>query len=161
MPSEPLAIYQKLKSMKESPDLLIHSVFTIASVLVASILLTLVIDIAQVSSDGINAANGSRIIVAGGGSNPIAFDDAPQARMPASTATWATWIATVTKVATPTPTPKPARALPMPPSLLLARLAARKPSIWGSRSFYILLGLAYVTLLGLFLKQVIKTLGRK
>lgn len=79
-------------------------------------------------------------------------------KTPTATVTWVTWIATVTKIATPTPTSTPAKILPMRPSSLLARLADKKPSIWGSKSFYILLGLAYITLLGLFLKQVISTL---
>ena len=41
------------------------------------------------------------------------------------------------------------------PAPLLTGLARNKPSIWGSRGFYVLLVLVYVTLLGLFIKQVI------
>lgn len=41
------------------------------------------------------------------------------------------------------------------PGPLLTGLARNKPSVWGSRGFYVLLGLIYVTLLGLFIKQTI------
>jgi len=45
------------------------------------------------------------------------------------------------------------------PAPLLTGLARNKPSIWGSRGFYVLLGLIYVTLLGLFIKQIINIPG--
>ena len=41
------------------------------------------------------------------------------------------------------------------PVPLLSSLARNKPSIWGNRGFYVLLGFIYATLLGLFIKQVI------
>jgi hypothetical protein len=49
------------------------------------------------------------------------------------------------------------------PAPLLTGLARNKPSIWGSKGFYVLLGLIYVTLLGLFIKQItnIPTGGRE
>ncbi len=147
--------------MKKSTNLLIYPAFAIASVLVVNILLPLVIEISHAPVDETDAANRSETIVAGEDSATIAFDDTALTKMPITTTTWVTWIATVTKVTTPTPTSTPARALPMPPSLLLARLVAKKPSIWGSRGFYILLGIAYIALLGLFLKHVISTLSRK
>lgn len=147
--------------MRKSINLLIYPAFAIASVLVVSMLLPLTMEVSRAPSDGIVAANGSRIIVAGEGPTTIALDDAARTKIPTATATWATWIATATNVATPTPTSTPVRVLPLPPSLLLDRLAAKKPSVWGSKGFYILLGLSYLTLLGLFLKQVISTLSHK
>jgi len=42
---------------------------------------------------------------------------------------------------------------------LLTGLVRNRPSIWGSKGFYVLLGLIYVTLLGLFIKQVISISG--
>jgi hypothetical protein len=142
--------------MKKSFAPLIYPAFVIASAFVVNILLPPVVETSHVLFDEINVTN-SKIIVAREGLITIAFDDT--ARMP--TVTWVTWIATVTKVTTPTPTSTPVRVLPMPPSLLLDRLADKKPSIWGSKGFYILLGLVYITLLGLFLKQVISTRSHK
>lgn len=49
-----------------------------------------------------------------------------------------------------------AETTPVP---LLSSLARNKPSIWGNRGFYALLGFIYVTLLGLFIKQVINISG--
>ncbi len=49
-----------------------------------------------------------------------------------------------------------AETTPIP---LLASMARNKPSIWGSKGFYVLLGLVYITLLGLFIKQVISIAG--
>jgi len=71
----------------------------------------------------------------------------------AATVTWATWTATVTGTATGTAT-STAPVLLMP-SPLLDRLVANKPSIWGHRAFYIILGLLYVILLGMFLRWTI------
>jgi len=147
--------------MKKSADLLIYPAFAIASVLAVSMLLPLAIEVPHALTDGGYAANRSEIIVAKGGLTTIASDDIARTKMPTTTAAWGTWVATVTKVTTPTPTSMPARVLPMPPSLLLTRLADEKPSVWGSKSLYILLSLTYVTLLGLFLKQVISTLSHK
>jgi hypothetical protein len=45
------------------------------------------------------------------------------------------------------------------PVSLLTGLARDKPSIWGSKGFYVLLGFIYVTLLGLFIKQIISIAG--
>ncbi len=45
------------------------------------------------------------------------------------------------------------------PAPLLTSLVRNRPSIWGSRGFYVLLGLVYVTLLGLFIKQVVSISG--
>jgi hypothetical protein len=45
------------------------------------------------------------------------------------------------------------------PVPLLTGLARYKPSIWGSKGFYVLLGLIYVTLLGLFIEQIINIAG--
>ena len=45
------------------------------------------------------------------------------------------------------------------PASLLTGLARSKPSIWGSKGFYVLLGFIYVTLLGLFIKQIISVSG--
>ena len=147
--------------MKKWSDILIYPAFAIASVLVVNMLLPLAIEIPYVLTDGVDAANRSETIVVRGGLTTIASDDIVRTKMPTTTATWVTWVATVTKVTTPTPTSTPARTLPMPPSLLLARLAAEKPSIWGSRGFYILLGLAYIALLGLFLKHIISALSHR
>lgn len=73
-----------------------------------------------------------------------------------ATVTWATWTATVARVATGIAT---YTAGAEPSSPLLDRLVRNKPSIWGNKGFYILLGLVYVTLLGLFLKQVVSISG--
>ena len=47
------------------------------------------------------------------------------------------------------------------PAPLLDSLARNKPSVWGSKGFYILLGLIYIVLLGLFVKQVLSSLKRQ
>jgi len=44
------------------------------------------------------------------------------------------------------------------PAPLLDNLARNKPSVWGCKGFYVLLGLVYVTLLGLFIRQVLSSL---
>ena len=49
-----------------------------------------------------------------------------------------------------------AETAPVP---LLTGLARNKPSIWGNRGFYVLLGLIYLTLLGLFIKHIISISG--
>ncbi len=81
--------------------------------------------------------------------------------MSMATVSWVTWTATVAGTATTTAssTTKVLSTLPRVPSRLLDRLADDKPSIWGSKGFYVLLGLVYVTLLGLFIKQVISISG--
>ena len=69
---------------------------------------------------------------------------------------WATWTATAAGTATSIATSTMALPAPSaPPSPLLDRLADDKPSIWGDKRFYILLGLIYIILFGLFVKQVI------
>lgn len=45
------------------------------------------------------------------------------------------------------------------PAPLLTGLVRNKPSIWGNKGFYVLLGLIYVTLLGLFTKHIISISG--
>jgi len=74
-----------------------------------------------------------------------------------ATVSWATWTATVAGTATTTasPTAVVLPTLPGTPSSLWDRLADDKPSMWGNKGFYVLLGLIYVTLLGLVLAQVI------
>ena len=70
---------------------------------------------------------------------------------------WATWTATAAGTATSIVATSTV-ALPTPsgpPSALLDRLADDKPSIWGDKRFYVLLGLIYIILFGLFVKQVI------
>ena len=74
--------------------------------------------------------------------------------------TWATWTATVTGVATNMATGTMG-VRPVPPSLLLDRLIENKPSVWGSKGFYVLLGALYLTLLGLFLRQIFDTAKRR
>jgi hypothetical protein len=49
-----------------------------------------------------------------------------------------------------------AETTPVP---LLTGLTRNRPSIWGSRGFYVLLGLIYVTLLGLFIERIIRIAG--
>ncbi len=66
--------------------------------------------------------------------------------------------ATVARVATDIAT-YTARVGSEPSSPLLDRLVRNKPSIWGNKSFYILLGVLYLTLLCLFLRQIISPLG--
>ena len=78
--------------------------------------------------------------------------------MPTFTATWTTWTTTVTAMATGTAI---STVEASPSSSLLSRLARSKPSFWGNKSFYILLSFLYLTLFGLFLKQVIHTCSRK
>ena len=73
--------------------------------------------------------------------------------------TWATWTATVVaRVATGIAT-YTARVGSEPSSPLLDCLVRNKPSIWGNKTFYILLGVLYLTLLCLFLKQIISPLS--
>ena len=74
--------------------------------------------------------------------------------------TWATWTATVTGVATNMATGT-IGVRPVPPSPLLDRLIKNKPSIWGSKGFYVLVGALYLTLLGLFLRQILDTVKRR
>ena len=75
-----------------------------------------------------------------------------------TTVTWATWTATVARVATGIAT-HTVGVVSEPSSPLLDRLVRNKPSVWGSKAFYILLGVLYLTLLGLFLKQIISSLS--
>ena len=76
-----------------------------------------------------------------------------------SSVTWATWTGTVTSVATSLATyTAGVRSLPSP---LLDRLVKNKPSIWGNKGFYVLLGALYLTLLGLFLRQILDTVKRR
>lgn len=51
-----------------------------------------------------------------------------------------------------------AKTTPMP---LLDSLVRNRPSIWGNKGFFFLLGLVYIALLGLFIKQILGSLGRK
>ena len=74
--------------------------------------------------------------------------------------TWATWTATVARVATGIAT-YTARVGSEPSSPLLDCLVRNKPSIWGNKGFYVLSGVLYLTLLGLFLKQIISPLKRQ
>jgi len=78
----------------------------------------------------------------------------------ATTVTWATWTATVTGVATNMAT-YTVGVKPEPPSPLLDRLIKNKPSVWGNKGFYVLLGALYLTLLGLFLRQILDTVKRR
>jgi hypothetical protein len=71
-----------------------------------------------------------------------------------ATVTWAAWIATVARVATGIAT-HTARVGSEPSSPLLDGLVRNKPSIWGNKVFYILLGVLYLAILCLFLKQII------
>lgn len=80
------------------------------------------------------------------------------AGIPASTTTWAMWTAAAAGSATGTAT-FTAQALP-PCSSLLERLAEDKPSLWGNRYFYVTLGVLYVLLLGILLRQVSKLSGQ-
>jgi hypothetical protein len=61
----------------------------------------------------------------------------------------------VAQVSTATTVATDVRHVETAPAPLLTGLAKNRPSIWGSRGFYVLLGLTYVTLLGLFIKQII------
>jgi hypothetical protein len=73
-----------------------------------------------------------------------------------TTVTWATWTATMARVATGVAT-RTARVGLEPSSSLLERLVRNKPSIWGNKSFYIVLSVLYLMLLGLFLKQILSS----
>jgi len=64
-----------------------------------------------------------------------------------------TQVGTSTQIATDV---RHAETTPVP---LLTGLARNKPSVWGNRGFYVLLSFIYVTLLGLFIKQVINISG--
>lgn len=77
-----------------------------------------------------------------------------------ATVTRATWTATVVRVATSIAT-HTGRVGSEPPSPLLDRLIRNKPSIWGNKGFYILLGVLYLTLLCLFLKRIISPFKRQ
>ena len=82
------------------------------------------------------------------------------AEMPTTTTTWATWTANMTGVATGMAT-YTVRVQSVPSSPLLDRLVKNKPSIWGNKGFYVLSGALYLTLLGLFLKQILGTPKRR
>lgn len=73
---------------------------------------------------------------------------------------WATWTAGITGTATATAT-STVESLPTIASPLLDRLARDKPSIWGNKSFYILLGFLYLTLFGLLLKHIADVLSAR
>ena len=75
-----------------------------------------------------------------------------------ATVTWETWTATVGRVATGIAT-YTAGVRSEPSSPLLDGLVRNKPSIWGNKAFYILLGVLYLMLLCLFLKQIISPLS--
>lgn len=79
---------------------------------------------------------------------------------PATSMTWVTWTATTMGVATDVATPT-AGVRSAPSSPLLDRLVKNKPSIWGNKGLYVLLGALYLTLLGLFLKRILDTLKRR
>lgn len=86
------------------------------------------------------------------------FLASPEVASPTVHIGWATWTATAAGTATFIATSTMALpALSAPPSSLLDRLADDKPSIWGDKRFYVLLGLVYVTSLGLFIKQIISS----
>lgn len=84
------------------------------------------------------------------------FLASPEVASPTAHVGWATWTATAAGTATSIATSTMALPAPSaPPFPLLDRLAEDKPSIWGDKRFYVLLGLIYLTLLGLFIKQII------
>ena len=83
----------------------------------------------------------------------------PAQAMWTATVTWATWTATVARVATGIATHTAVGLEPSSP--LLDRLVRNKPSIWGNKGFYVLSGVLYLTLLGLFLKQIIGPFKRQ
>jgi hypothetical protein len=84
------------------------------------------------------------------------FLTTPEVASPTAHVDWATWTATAAGTATSIATSTMALPAPSgPPSPLLDRLADDKPSIWGDKRFYVLLGLIYIILSGLFVKQVI------
>ena len=62
-------------------------------------------------------------------------------------------VGTSTKIATDVGR---AEITPVP---LLTGLARDKPSMWGSKGFYVLLSLVYITLLGLLIRQIISIGG--
>lgn len=64
-------------------------------------------------------------------------------------------VGTSTQIATDV---RRAETTPVP---LFTGLVRNKPSIWGSKGFYILLGVLYLTLLCLFLKQIISSFERQ
>ena len=47
------------------------------------------------------------------------------------------------------------------PAPLLDSLVRNRPSIWGNKGFYVLLGLVYIALLALFIKQILSIPQRK
>jgi hypothetical protein len=81
-------------------------------------------------------------------------------RKPTAIVTRATGTVTTTTVAADVAT-HTAVVRPSPSSPLLDRLVKNKPSIWGNKGFYVLLGALYLTLMGLFLKRVLDTLKRQ
>jgi len=60
-------------------------------------------------------------------------------------------------VATNTATHTAATVRAGPSSPWLDRLARNKPSVWENKGFYVVLGILYLTLLCLFLKQIINS----
>ena len=78
------------------------------------------------------------------------LEDHAEARwMPAhdsANSSWSDWTASAA-------TTTAASASTLPP---LERFAENKPFIWGNRVFYILLGLVYLVLVGVFVKRVIE-----
>lgn len=95
-----------------------------------------------------------------GRSKSIAGLNLANAEMLSATVTWTTWLATATSVATGVAT-YTARVRTESSLPLLDRLVGNKPSIWGNKGFYILLGMLYITVLGLFLRQILGTLRRQ
>jgi hypothetical protein len=74
--------------------------------------------------------------------------------------TWPTWTATVTSMTTSLAT-HTAMVGSEPPAFLLDRLVRNKPSIWGHKGYYVLLGIVYLTLVFFFLKQIINPFKRR
>jgi len=92
-------------------------------------------------------------IPASAGKETLAADRSPTSIATTTTVTWATWTATTTSVATNLAT--------YTTSPLLDRLVKNKPSIWSNKGFYVLSGALYLTLLGLFLRQILDTAKRR
>jgi hypothetical protein len=134
--------------MKESVGILTCLTFVVVSTLFAGILSPspAATSSSPVSFHGTQAAERSKAIVV--------------AEMPTTTTTWATWTANMAGVATGMATCT-VRVRSAPSSPLLDRLIKNKPSMWGNKGFYILLGALYWALLGLFVKQILGVLKRQ
>jgi len=92
----------------------------------------------------------------------FAPESTAEAKSPIAHIGWTIWTATGAGLATSTATSTMVLPASLPtPSSLLDRLANEKPSIWGDKRLYVVFGLMYVTLFGLFLKQVISICGEQ